>query len=54
MTTPLVEIALGELPKGAYTIDIDERILHFTKFYAPQTAAKGHKGLQSSINLTVQ
>jgi|SRR5215470_9335041 len=54
VTTPLVEIALGNLPKGSYTIDIDERILHFSKIDAPQTATKGHKGLQSTISLTVQ
>jgi hypothetical protein len=54
VTTPLVEIALGELPPGTYTIDIAEQILDFTRYDAPQTASKPHRGLSSSIKLTVQ
>jgi len=54
VTTPLIEIALGELGTGTYTIDIDEQILDFTKYDAPQTASKPHRGLSSSITLTVQ
>jgi hypothetical protein len=54
VTTPLVEVALGDLGKGTYTIDIDEQILDFTKADAPQAASKPHRGLSSSITLTVQ
>lgn len=54
VTVPLVEIQLGTLPKGTYQIDIDEQILDFTTYDAPQTAAKPHRGLSSSIALTVQ
>jgi hypothetical protein len=54
VTTPLVEIALGELAPGTYTIDIDEQVLDFTKYDAPQTASKPRRGLSSSITLTVQ
>lgn len=54
LTMPLVEIALGDLPQGTYTIDIDEQILDFTKPDAPQAASKPHRGLSSSITLTVQ
>jgi len=53
-TTPLVEITLGDLAKGTYMIDIDEQIFDFTKPDAPQTASKPHRGLSSSITLTVQ
>jgi hypothetical protein len=54
VTTPLVEVILGDLPKGSYTIDIDERILHFAKIDAPQSAGKPARGLSSSITLLVQ
>lgn len=54
VTTPLVEIALGDLAQGTYTIDIDEQILEFTKYDAPETASKPRRGLSSSITLTVQ
>jgi hypothetical protein len=54
MTTPLVEIALGNLPKGTYTIDIEEQVLELTKVDAPETAKKARRGLSSSITLTVQ
>ena len=54
VTMPLVEIALGDLTKGTYTIDIDEQILDFTKADAPQAASKPHRGLSSSVTLTVQ
>jgi hypothetical protein len=54
VTTPLIEIALGELAPGTYEIDLDEQILDFTKYDAPQTASKPHRGLSSSITLTVQ
>jgi hypothetical protein len=54
VTTPLVEIALGELATGTYTIELEEQILDFTKYDAPQTASKPHRGLASSITLTVQ
>lgn len=54
VTTPLVEIALGDLPPSTYTIEIGEQILHFTKYDAPQTASNPHRGLESSITLTVQ
>lgn len=54
VTTPLVEIALGALPTGTYTIDIDEEVMEFTKQDAPATAGKPHRGLQSSITLTIQ
>jgi len=54
VTTPLVEISLGELAPGTYTIDIEEQILDFTKYDAPETASKPHRGLSSSITLTVQ
>jgi hypothetical protein len=54
MTTPFVEIALGDLPKATYSVDIDEQVLDFTKVDAPQTASKRHRGLQSSITLTIQ
>ncbi len=54
VTVPLVEIQLGVLPKGTYQIDIDEQILDFTTYGAPQTASKPHRGLSSSIALTVQ
>jgi hypothetical protein len=54
VTTPLVEIALGELTPGTYTIDIDEQVLDFTKLDAPQTASRPRRGLASSITLTVQ
>jgi hypothetical protein len=53
-TMPLVEIALGDLAKGTYTIDIDEQIRNFTKLGAPDSATKPHRGLSSSITLTVQ
>ncbi len=54
VTTPYAEVALGDLPAGTYTIDIDEKILHFTKYDAPQGAKSPTPGLQSSITLTVQ
>ena len=54
VTTPLVEIALGDLTEGTYTIDLGEQILDFTKYDAPQTASKPHRGLSSTITLTVQ
>ena len=54
VTTPLVEISLGELTAGTYTIDIEEQVLDFTKHDAPQTASKPRRGLSSSITLTVQ
>jgi hypothetical protein len=54
VTTPLVEIALGVLAPGTYSIDIDEQILDVTKPGAPQTASKPHRGLSSAITLTVQ
>jgi hypothetical protein len=54
VTTPLVEIALGDLPKGTYTIDIEEQVLELTKVGAPETAAKPRRGLSSAITLTVQ
>ena len=54
VTTPLVEIALGDLAPATYTIEIGEQILHFTKYDAPQTAARAHRGMESSITLTVQ
>jgi hypothetical protein len=54
VTIPLVEVALGTLPKGTYTIDIDEKVLQFSKLDAPTTATRPHHGLQSSITLTVQ
>jgi hypothetical protein len=54
VTTPLVEIALGELTAGTYTINIDEQILDVTKPDAPQTASKPRRGLSSAITLTVQ
>jgi hypothetical protein len=53
-TMPLVEISLGALPKGTYTIDVDEQVSDFTKLGAPETAGKPHRGLQSSITLTIQ
>jgi hypothetical protein len=53
-TTPYVEVALGTLPAGTYTIDIAETILHFSKQDAPQTATKPQPGFQSTITLTVQ
>jgi hypothetical protein len=52
--TPLVEVALGALPKGTYTINIAERVLRFTKYSAPQTATDPRPGLGSSITLDVQ
>jgi hypothetical protein len=54
VTTPLVEVSLGELVPGTYSINIDEQILDFTKPGAPETASKPHRGLSSSITLTVQ
>lgn len=54
VTMPLVEISLGALPKGTYTIDVDEQVSEFTKLDAPETAGKPHRGLQSSITLTIQ
>jgi len=54
VTTPLVEIALGNLPKATYSIDIEERVLGFTKLGAPQTASKPRPGLSSGITLTVR
>jgi hypothetical protein len=54
VTTPFVEIALGNLPSGTYTIDILEQISHFTKLDAPQTAKNAHRGLDSSVTLTIQ
>jgi hypothetical protein len=54
VTTPLVEVSLGELTPGTYAISIDEQILDFTKYGAPETASKPHRGLSSSITLTVQ
>jgi hypothetical protein len=53
VTTPLVEVVLGALPKGTYTIDIDERVLRFTKYGAPQTATDPQPGLVSSVALTI-
>jgi len=49
-----VEIELGQLAAGTYSINIDEQILEFTKYAAPQTASKPHRGMSSSITLTVQ
>jgi hypothetical protein len=46
VTMPLVEIALGDLPTGTYTIDIDERLF--------RDNGKPTRGLSSSITLTVQ
>ena len=54
VTTPLVEIALGELPPGTYEIELEEQVLDFTKHDAPQTAGKPRRGLASSITLAVQ
>lgn len=54
VTTPLVEVSLGELAPGTYSISIDEQILDFTKHGAPETAGKPYRGLSSSITLTVQ
>ena len=53
MTIPLVEVALGTLPKGTYTIDIDEKIRHF-ETHGSKPATPVRRGLQSSITLTVQ
>lgn len=49
-TTPLVEIELGTLPEGTYTIDIAEQIRRVTK----DNIGKPQRGLTSSITLTVQ
>jgi hypothetical protein len=49
-TTPLVEIELGTLPEGTYTIDIAEQIRRVSK----DNIGKPQRGLVSSITLTVQ
>jgi hypothetical protein len=54
VTTPLVEVVLGTMPKGTYTIDVAERVLHFTKYDAPQTATSPKPGLGASMTFTVQ
>jgi hypothetical protein len=53
-TMTLVEVALGALPKGTYTIDVAERVLHFERYGAPQAATDPQPGLTSSITLEVQ
>jgi hypothetical protein len=52
VTTPLVEVALGALPNGTYTIDVVERVLHFSKYGEPQTATNPKPGLHASITFT--
>ncbi len=54
VTTPLVEVALGTLPPATYHIDIEERVLRFSKFGKPETATKPTRGLSSGITLTVK
>lgn len=54
VTTPYVEVELGTLAAGSYTIEVGERVLRFTKFGAPETAGGAKPGLQSSISLTVR
>ena len=54
VTTPFIEIVLGDLTSGAYAIEVTEQISHFTKLDAPQTATNAHRGLDVSVALTIQ
>jgi len=50
-TTPLVEVELGVLPQGTFTIDIAESVRRVAK---DNSIGKAQRGLSSSITLTVQ
>jgi hypothetical protein len=54
ITMPLVEVALGALPKGTYTIDVAERVLHYTNASEPEITTNPQPGLASSLTFTMQ
>lgn len=50
--TPLVEVELGTLKPGSYTLTIDERVLRFQT--EPKTARPVGRGLSFTSTLTIQ
>jgi hypothetical protein len=52
-TTPLVEVELGALDPGTYTIDVHETVLAFTKYGHPETATGPQPGMSSQMTFTL-
>jgi len=50
VTAPLIEVALGRLPAGRHEVRVDETLLTFDRYDAPQTAAHPHPGLGATLS----
>ncbi len=54
VTTPLIEIVLGALPAGRHEVRIDETVLEFDRYGAPQTARNPRRGLGTTLSFEVR
>jgi len=54
VTEPLVEIELGPLAPGTYTMTVEERVSHFTRLDQPRNGTTPVPRLSSKISLTIQ
>jgi hypothetical protein len=51
---PLIEIELGALKPGEYTMTVEERVSHFKKYDHPETATAPVPRLQEKLTITIQ
>jgi hypothetical protein len=54
VTMPLVEIELGALKPGTYTMAVEERVAHFTKIDEPRKATTPVPRLSEKLTITIQ
>ena len=54
VSTPLVEVELGALKPGTYTMTVEEKVSHFTRFDHPEDATSPVPRLSSKLTITIQ
>lgn len=54
VTMPLVEIELGALKHGTYTMNVEEKVAHFTKIDRPQDATAPVPRLSAKLSIAIQ